>query len=82
VGSARYEKGQEHGDGAFSLFTRPLVVAPYVLGGMLLGPHCAMLGTCVLRSLKGVAAGGGLGNARRRSLALTSTALNCLIRRS
>ena len=37
VGSARYEKGQEHGDGDFSLFTRPLVVAPYVLGGMLLG---------------------------------------------
>jgi hypothetical protein len=37
VGSARYEKGQSHGDGDFSLFTRPLVVAPYVLGGMLLG---------------------------------------------
>ena len=36
----------------------------------------------MLRSLTGVAAGGGLGNARRRSLELTSSALNCLIHRS
>ena len=37
VGSARYEKGQEQAGADFSIFTRPLVIAPYVLGGMLLG---------------------------------------------
>lgn len=37
VGSARYEKGQEQAGADFSFFTRPLVIAPYVLGGMLLG---------------------------------------------
>ena len=37
VGSARYEKGQEQAGADFSILTRPLVVAPYVLGGMLLG---------------------------------------------
>ena len=37
-GSARYEKGMEHGDGDFfPWLTMPLVIGPYVLGGMLLG---------------------------------------------
>ena len=37
VGSARYEKGQEQAGADFSILTRPLVIAPYVVGGMLLG---------------------------------------------
>jgi hypothetical protein len=37
-GSARYEKGMAHGDGDFAPWlTMPLVIGPYVLGGMLLG---------------------------------------------
>jgi hypothetical protein len=37
-GSARYEKGLEHGDGDFAPWLSiPLVVGPYVLGGMLFG---------------------------------------------